>query len=467
MPMRSFGLKNINIRSFLLLLMVMAGGVFEVKGQRIYADQYGWEKDAFLGTSSVATPEYAIGSPDINYALLSISTVAGSATAKIQLKFLNGDNPTIPLPNNTKVYVKIDGTLSASLLGLLTGGSSTISAYANATSGSSTSITGGPTTTTLSSLTDADASKYSIITGTSSFNSVVLTIDAAALLGGGNLRVYHAFYIAPPILSNPIICGGQSVNITNNQSDYIYKWWSAATGGSVSYTGSSITPPTPATQTTYTYYVEANDGTNFSSIRVPITITVNPLPLAPSTTSTTICSGTTANLSVNSPNVNYTYKWYNSSSGGTSFNTGTSYLTTALTTTTDYYVESIITATGCPSTIRTKVTATINTVTGGTIAANQSICSGTTPLQITNQSDGTGNGTVTYQWQKSSGNNTSYSDINGATQLTYTESANLTTNTYYKRIAKASLNGVPCTSASNEVLITVHPKPGPPNIAAQ
>ncbi|WP_144009577.1 immunoglobulin domain-containing protein [Pedobacter nyackensis] len=459
--MLSYGLKNIYTYSFLLLFLVMVGGVFEVKGQRIYADEYGWTKSAVaLASSSVVTPENSTGAPDINYANLSVTTALGAADATIQLKFLNTTNPSSPLPKDTKVYVKIDGTLSGSLLGLLLGGGGSVSAYSGATSGSMTSISGSSITTTRSGLTDVDATKYAIIAGNSSFNSVVLTIDASLILGTGNLQVFHGFYIAPPILSTPIICGGQSVNVTNAQAGYTYKWWSAATGGTVSHTGSSITPPTPSTQTTYTYYVEANDA-SFSSIRVPITITVNPLPSIPNITSTTICSGTTTNLSVNSPDVNYTYKWYNSSSGGTSFNTGTSYLTPALTTTTDYYVESIITATGCPSATRTQVTATVNSVTGGTIATNQSICSGTKPLVITSTLDGTGNN-VTYQWQKSSVDNTNYTNINGATSLTYTENVNLTQKTYYKRIATATLNGVVCSSESNEVIVSIYPIPSHP-----
>ncbi|WP_197913309.1 fibronectin type III domain-containing protein, partial [Flavobacterium bizetiae] len=88
----------------------------------------------------------------------------------------------------------------------------------------------------------------------------------------------------------------------------------------------------------------------------------------------------------------------------------------------------------------------------GTVSSAQTICSGTSPQDLTL----TGY-TGTIQWQ-SSINNSAFNNINGATAavLTSAQMGALTTNTYYRAVVKSGS----CTEAnSTSVLITISPVP--------
>jgi PKD repeat protein len=103
------------------------------------------------------------------------------------------------------------------------------------------------------------------------------------------------------------------------------------------------------------------------------------------------------------------------------------------------------------------VKVTVNAVTGGTITANQTICFGSVPAPFGSSDDGTGSGSVTWQWL-SSANNVIFSTIPGATLTTYAPGALLST-TYYKRVIISIENGVLCQNESNVIQVTVNPLP--------
>ena len=93
---------------------------------------------------------------------------------------------------------------------------------------------------------------------------------------------------------------------------------------------------------------------------------------------------------------------------------------------------------------------------GGTIAGTQSLCSPANPAAFTSDALPSGQtGMLEYQWQSSTDNST-FSDIVGASASTYDAPSGLTTTTYYKRLAR-----VDCQSdwsgavASNVVTVTV------------
>ena len=184
----------------------------------------------------------------------------------------------------------------------------------------------------------------------------------------------------------------------------------------------------------------------------------------PTLQNVTICSGNTATFTANAATSGNELRWYKKATGGT-FVTGTSYTTGNLTATDTVYVAMAIV--GCSGeSERVPAIATVNTINPGTIATGQAICTGTKPAVFTNvtAATGTAGATITYQWQKSSNDNTHYANISGATADTFTESTILTQNTYYKRIATATLNGLPCSAVSNELLITLNPKLPEPHI---
>ena len=102
-------------------------------------------------------------------------------------------------------------------------------------------------------------------------------------------------------------------------------------------------------------------------------------------------------------------------------------------------------------------TLTVNDVTGGTVAADQTICSGGDPAAFTETVASTGSGALTYQWQSSTTSCAAgFSNIGGATGTTYDAPAGLLVTTYYRRVTTSTLNAVPCTANSNCITVTVN-----------
>ncbi|WP_316818575.1 hypothetical protein [Pedobacter nyackensis] len=188
----------------------------------------------------------------------------------------------------------------------------------------------------------------------------------------GSLKVYEIQRVAlkPEVMAlgligqNLTICEGQTqvLNISNIQTSncITYTWYKTGTIPSVG-TGTSYTLPTLAPGS-HIYTVKATrTGCNEYIESIPITVTVNPLPLPPTILPKSICVGTSTELNIDpaSPST-LTYKWYNVPTGGSVLNEGTSFNTPTLTADKYYYVESVITATGCISATRTIVKVTVN-----------------------------------------------------------------------------------------------------------
>ena len=90
-------------------------------------------------------------------------------------------------------------------------------------------------------------------------------------------------------------------------------------------------------------------------------------------------------------------------------------------------------------------------VNAGKIVSGQTICSGDTPKLFTSFRDAQGSNSFIYQWQ-SSPDNTTWTNIAGASATTYQAEA-LTTSTYYRRLATNNRG----TGATTSLKITVLP----------
>jgi gliding motility-associated-like protein len=155
------------------------------------------------------------------------------------------------------------------------------------------------------------------------------------------------------------ICAGETATLTATAAaNATVKWFDAATGGNLLFTGNTFA--TPALSATTTYYAEAALGGCTSPDRTAIVVNVNqsPLNFAVTPVNQTVSTGGTATFTATSTTADAVFNWYNSATGGTSFHTGAVYTSPALSTTTTYYVEAV-SPLGCRSANRIAVTATV------------------------------------------------------------------------------------------------------------
>jgi len=281
---------------FIVLATLLLGAAREGYGQRVYATNYGAAQSGpgvlgIISAGLVNSPTNAVepNSTNGNSAELVIGGLLGNAYAHLQLKFINGSQN---LPAGTTIYVRIDGSTSGGLLGLLLASSGFVSAQQNASSGNVNSqgnlsaITGQNIAVGSIQSETIGGNLYLKITPSACFNAITISITTAGLLGllsNANLKVYHAYYECPGIsMPNPTpICQGESttVQVNNPASCGTYNWYTQATGGTAFHTGTSYT--TPALSSTVTYYVEYSGVDNSKCGRTPVTVTVHPKPAMP------------------------------------------------------------------------------------------------------------------------------------------------------------------------------------------
>jgi uncharacterized delta-60 repeat protein len=161
------------------------------------------------------------------------------------------------------------------------------------------------------------------------------------------------------------ICAGSTATITPTAGGANYRFYAASTGGSPLAGGNSVASfTTPTLTTTTTYHVASVSAVGCeSSTRTAVTVTVNPLPSAPTAPApAAICEGTTATITPTAGGANY--RFYAASTGGSPFAGGNgvaSFTTPTLTTNTTYHVASV-SAAGCESSTRTSVSVAVNSL---------------------------------------------------------------------------------------------------------
>ncbi|MFP9113212.1 choice-of-anchor J domain-containing protein [Flavobacterium sp. RHBU_3] len=173
--------------------------------------------------------------------------------------------------------------------------------------------------------------------------------------------------------------GNTATTLTATALDgYVLNWYDVETGGTA-----SATAPTPDTSVvgTTTYYVsQSSTAGACESPRLPITVTVNETPVAPTTEDVTYCqTATAAELTATAADGN-TLNWYTDPTGGTATTTAPTPDTSVAGTTT-YYVSQVTPA-GCEgprAPLNVIVSAPTAQVTTFTLPA--SVCiAGTNPV---------------------------------------------------------------------------------------
>lgn len=247
--------------------------------------------------------------------------------------------------------------------------------------------------------------------------------------------------VPSPVVPGKTICAGVSalLSVQSPVTGVTYEWFTSAAGGIALATGSSFT--TPVLSSTTTYYVQAQ-GSCESSTRTPVSVTIIPPVTTPVINNVTVCPGSPASLSVQSPVPGVTYRWYNSAAGGSLVFTGTTLSIASSVSSLTYYVEA---ADQCSVSPRIAATIIVATVTVPIVNAVTMCAGNAATLTVQNPWPG-----ETYNW---------YTVATGGTSLTsginYTTPVLSANTTYYVE----AVNSTVCTGpARTAVTVTVIPE---------
>jgi len=152
--------------------------------------------------------------------------------------------------------------------------------------------------------------------------------------------------------SNATICKNQSVQIGSTAVGSNGYSWTASNDASFTAPANTQSNPTVSPTSTSNYTLTETDPSTGCSNTKSVTVTVNPLPVAPTVANPTICKGTSTTLSPTAPGV--TYNWYDATNTSLASNQ-TTYNTGPLGSTTTFSVEAV-SAVGC---IGPKTTVTV------------------------------------------------------------------------------------------------------------
>jgi len=203
------------------------------------------------------------------------------------------------------------------------------------------------------------------------------------------------------IANGATICAGDSITINasltgNYPSGTTIQWYLTETGGSSIYTGSPYT--TPILDSTTIFYVGTCPGT----YRIPVTVTVNPLPVANAGIDTAVCLGQSTHLSATGGVI---YLWHPAVSLDAANISNP--LASPITSTT--YIVTVTDINGCSTT--DNVFVLVHQLPIVNAGSNQAICIGDTAQFIAS-------GGVAYIW--STGDTSSTISVFPSTSTTYT-----------------------------------------------
>ena len=298
-------------------------------------------------------------------------------------------------------------------------------------------------------------------------NTVAITVTPALVAGS--------------IAANQALCAGIAPAPLTSASDasggggaIAYQWESSADNVTWTPIGGATGPtyaPGALNATTY-FRRRASSGTACApAVSNVVAITVAPALVAGTIgTDQTLCPGATpaaltSTVAASGGPGTLAYQWESSVDNTTwtpiAGATSDGYAPGPLTATT--YFRRRVTSGACgPAYSPVVVLTVLPALTAGSIAANQTVCAGTTPAPLTSTGAATGgSGTFAYQWE-SSADNTTWTAIAGAIGSDYALGP-LTATTYFRRQVRS---GACTTAPTNTVTITVVPAITPGTIGS-
>ena len=398
------------------------------------------------GTGAGLTYQWYSNSSNSNSGGLSISGATSSTytppTSTVGTKYYYvkvngtcGSEVTSSVSGSVEVY-QLTATVSVSPTSVNCGTSSTLSIALNGTS--PWDITYSDGTNTVSSYGVGTSPKTFTVTPTST-----TTYSISSLVDGNYCQSFPSSTATLTVVrpSAPTVgsitqptCATSTGAVALSGLPASGTWTVTATGGST-ITGTGTTANfTGLVAGSYTFTVSV--GACSSDVSNSATINAQPIPSAPTgTSSQSFCSANSPTVSSLSA-TGSTILWYSASSGGSSLSTST-----ALTTATHYYATQ--TVSGCESTTRFDVTATVNTTPSISSSTSNNRCGTGTVSLGANASAGTVN------WYEASSNGTllstgtSYTTPSiSSTTIYYVDATNNSCTTTSRTAVTATINNI-------------------------
>ena len=431
---------------------------------------YQWQ----VSTDGGATYTNIAGATNANYAIptttvalnnnkyrVIASTLCGSTNSTTATLLVNASPAITTSPANATVCNGSNNIFSVAA----TGGTLNYQWQVSTNNGATfTNIAGANAATyTLSGITSAlNNNQYQVVVigacpGTATSTPSILTV--------GN---------APSITTNPTDvtnCAGTTTTFTSSASGSGLSYqWQVSTDGGVTYTNIA-----GATSTTYSITsTVAESGNKYrvivssASCATPststvATLTVNALPaITTQPASNTLCSGSNITFTSAATGTGINYQWQLSTDGGVTYTniagaTNASYSINAITAALNGYQYHVV-ASGTCTPAATSNAATLNVVNPATVAVQPSsttVCSGSNAT-VNVTANGTG---VIYQWQVSTNGGTTFTNIAGATNASYTINNATTANA--GNLYHVLLSNATCTTptVSNNAALNVNALP--------
>jgi gliding motility-associated-like protein len=257
------------------------------------------------------------------------------------------------------------------------------------------------------------------------------------------------------VTSSPIAITGSTP--TGGNGVYNYQWQSSVDNATfndiVNANGPDYTT-TALSKTTYFRRTVTSGACTTPNLSGSVVVTILPLPPVPVPTAAVVnnCLGSSATLSVTSPQTGIIYNWYDSPAKTNLLHTGSVYVTPQLTANATFYVESSNGTCSNATLGSVQVNIVPLPTTPSVASASVNTCSGvTTVLSVSSPQAGT-----TYNWyQTATGGTAVY------TGATFSTPALTATTTYYVEAVSSAGCSSPARAA---VVVNVSPLP---QVAAQ
>ena len=275
------------------------------------------------------------------------------------------------------------------------------------------------------------------------------------------------------------ICSGTSPamitgSVSIGDGPVSYTWQDSTIGSNfTTIIGASLATYTPPALTADTWYRRIDTTTLGSSkcfvVVDTVKITVNNITISSVLSADeTVCAGqipSTISGTVSVSDGAQTYGWQSTIDAGVNWTTITSEISPSYTPTTGITTEtwyrrvdtSNIDGVKCFEFIDTvKVIINDFTFLSTLDNADEIICSGNVPTAITGTPSTGGDLAVTYGWELTTDDGSSWTTIAGQTGTDYTPILGITADTWYRRIDTTSLSGIKCTAIIDTVKVIVN-----------